>query len=511
MSFYPSKYFARFVLALGLMACVFTQFYALNKIPGLHFDEAWQGEFAFRFLYPDQAHVGPAPPLAAMNSYTTPIIHWILALQFKIFEPSLEVMRSTLALMNLTALFVCLGALAASGVAAQAVFAWIWALLPLSVHDHRFFIEMTSLHGLCFALFVALSTRTKPLSKTERGSLALCFLIGCYSHVLFLAVGISTLIFVASRRPERWMSRDFRITVSIYSILLLPLTIRMALGTRKAMPFILVALLIGLSLISYRASEKQWALWGRIASATARLIPFLAIPYLFFFSIYLIGGSWPYAQVTSQFSLMIGIPNAALWILILATATARPRSESEADAVAFFYCIFLTTSILILNQSPRYYMMATIAALFVMALRLSTLKRPVIATVLGLFIVWNASLFQFHYLVPFFKNGSRVKEFRSWRFHDSARDFRPIQRVNDWLRTNGCRYTGEIEPSMFQIYLPLAFLSHTEPDDRLTCKLDKKNLMIATLPENLTSPVAGYHLLHTERDWGDLAAWTRSP
>lgn len=510
MSFSQFKHFARLTLALGLMASVLTQFYALTQVPGLHFDEAWQGEFAFRFLHPDQSHIGPEAPLAAMNSYTTPIIHSILAVAFKFFGPSLEVMRTTLATMNVLALAFCLWALAPTGIGTQTVFAWAWALLPLSVHDHRFYIEMTSLHGLCFAAFVAFATRASS-SRMRSVGLAIAFLIGCYSHVLFIAIGISALIFVSSRRPDLWSSRQFRISVARYSLLLLPLAVRMAIGTKKAMPVLLVVLLLALALVAWRASEKQWNLVGRLSAASARLIPFLAIPHLFFFSIYLMGGAWPYAQVTSRFSLALGLPNAALWILILATATAKPRSEREADAVAFFYCVFLTTSVLMLNPAPRYYMMATISALFVMAFRIDALKPRIAVATMAAFVAWNAFLFQFHYLKPFFDSGARVPEFRSWRFHDSARDFRPIQRVHQWLRANGCRYSSEIEPTTFQIYLPLAFLALSEPDDSTSCRLDKKNLMIATLPENLTSPMPGYHLYHSEAAWGDLAIWTREP
>lgn len=514
MSSDRTKHFARLFLALGFMASVFTQVYAITKIPGLHFDEAWQGEFANRFLHPELSHIGPEAPLAAMNSYTTPILHAILALQFKVWGPSLLVMRATLAALNLSALAICIAALAPLSIGAAGFFAFIWALLPLSVHDHRFYIEMTSLHGLCFALILAftfgLKKNPKP-SFAKRALWALAFWVGCYSHVLFIAVGISALIFVSSRQPEAWVSKTFRNHVAFFSLTLLPLATRMALGTKKAMPIVLVMSLASLALIAWRASEKQWSLIGKISASTARLVPFLAIPHLVFFSFYLMGGSWPYAQVTSVFSFWLGVPNAILWVLILATATSKPRTETEADAVAGFYCLFLTTSVLMLNQAPRYYVIALIAAIVVMALRLESLRPKIAMPIFLAFIGWNSFLFVFHYVKPFSENGARITEFRSWRFHDSARDFRPAQRVHEWLKTNGCRYSSDIEPTTFQIYLPLAFLSLTEPDDTLTCKLDKKNLMIATVPENLTSPVKGYRLLHTDRSWGDLAAWSRSP
>src|SRR5690349_2384890 len=137
--------FEALLLAAASALAFYTQLTRLTSVPGLHFDEAWQGLFAYRI-----AGEHGFFPVAAMNSYTSPMVHYPIAAAFKAFGPSLSTMRGFYAAMNLATLGLLAALLRRFGERrAAAWLALLWALLPLSVHDHRFYVEMTGFFGFC--------------------------------------------------------------------------------------------------------------------------------------------------------------------------------------------------------------------------------------------------------------------------------------------------------------------------------------------------------------------------
>jgi hypothetical protein len=164
-------------VALGCALLVFLHFYRLRLIPGLHYDEAWAMNYAWRI-----AHEPGFWPLTAMSPYTAPWAHYWGALWMKILGPSVLVFRGSQVLLTLAGL-ACLGFALPKHV--RAAFPWAVLLLPGLLLNERFTIELTGFHVLCFgAMLLA-------LRKQRFAAASAAALFGSTAHILFYAVALS--------------------------------------------------------------------------------------------------------------------------------------------------------------------------------------------------------------------------------------------------------------------------------------------------------------------------------
>lgn len=495
--------FRTLALLAALLLAVYTQVYKLTAVPGLHFDEAWQGLFAHRI-----ASEAGFLPTAAMNSYTSPIVHYLLAGAFKLFGPTLTAMRGTFAAMNLLTLGLLVALLLRLREKKAAVwFALLWALLPLSVHDHRFYVEVTGFFGLCLAVMLwgcALWQERPAISSTL---LIVSVLAGAYSHVLFIAIFISAVLVGALSFPREFRSPRTRAVVALTAALLIPLTLRMGAGLHKKLPYLLAG---GLGAMAC------WAVVvGRLPRLryAYRVITILSLPFLAAFVLLMWNGFWPYAQATGQLDLEWLPLNAAIFAA-LAITQIRSRQILPNLLWNIFAISFLFTSLMIFKQSPRYYMAPAILAMLWCAVRLARVRSQELQVALGIaFVAFNLWAFRAHYIRPFEQNGSNTVEFKVWIYHDNGRDFRPFQKAFDWAVAKNCqRVLRWVEDDRF--LLPVQFLQLTAPKPSGSCAYARDDLFFSHI-ENLskpdTPPANAPHvkLLAHFREWGDLAFWIR--
>ncbi|MBI3557209.1 MAG: hypothetical protein HY074_13175 [Deltaproteobacteria bacterium] len=525
------------ICVLGAALAAYTQLTALATVPGLHFDEAWQGLLAHR-IGTESGFL----PTGAMNSYTSPTVHYLLAAAFRFFGSSLTTMRGIYALMNLGSMALMSALLWRLGERlAVAWFIVFWALLPLSVHNHRFYVEATGFHAVCLTLVVwgVALWRRRPVASfllIAAGTLA-----GVSAHILFLSVFAGGIFVLARTFPGDFRSRRSQWLIAIIALLIVPLALRMGLGLKKNLPFALALVLLStafwaLATPRWIRFQSLWQRWPRRAMRLSKFVFFCTLPFLVSFVALLWNGFWPYAQATGYLQLAWLPVNAVLFVMLMVQQLRRPGQRRFAREVGApremsvlapslmwgsFVACFLITSIIILKQSPRYYMLPAIFAMIWSAQRLARIPSLKLQLALAAcFVSWNLAVFHTAYLWRFERGGSNTVEFHAAIFHDNGRDFRPFQKMYEWARTNGCLAAVPwVEDDRFK--LPFDFLRLTSGPTLGTCRWKTGDLFFSHIPNydpnfsaernefNTPSPVENVKFLAHFTEWGDLAVWMR--
>jgi hypothetical protein len=456
-----------------------------------------------------------------MNSYTGSVVHYWLAAVFAIFGASINAMRGAYAAMNLSALGLIVALLWRQKEKSAAVwFTLLWAVLPLSVHNHRFYIEVTGFFGFCFALVL---WGLELWEKRPAIAFVLLFfstIFATYSHILFVAVFAAGLFILPRHFPARFLQFRSRVLVAAIAVALVPLAIRMGWGLQKTLPYALAATLVATAVCAlFRPT------WIGIVSRTTPVLAFLATPFLVSFLLLQWNGAWPYAQATGHLSPLWLIPvNIVLFLgLVIAEYRRKPRAK---DTLAWdaFLATFFFSSLIILKQTPHYYIVPVMTAMIWAARRLSALSSLKTACAIAFVILgWNLFAFQRLYIAQYEKEGPTSAEFRVGLFHDNGRDFRPFQKVFAWLEERGCQFELKwVEDD--RIGHPFHFLQHTAPQPKTSCPWTSDQLFFSHLEnydpsssvprtaENTPPPSWANHvkLLAHFREWGDLAIYEKS-
>lgn len=492
---------------------IFTQTTHLLDLPGLHFDEAWQGLFAHKISVITDFY-----PMNAMNSYTSPVLHYLMAIVFKFSSPSLLVMRSFFSIMNLLTLLLLSGLVfRISNIVAAAVFCILWALLPLSFHNHRFYIELTSFHGLCFSIFLwGCYFWKKPWSPFV---ITLSVLAGVYSHILFITVFFVSILISYRHFPDTSKSKKFRTLISSISILCLPIVVRMAMDTKKMGPYLLVAALLFLSIhiFGMRLTSKPLQLFSRVWNKYSFI---LSMPVFALFTFFHFDGRWPLLQATSILSKE-WLPINSIFLILTLIFSFKSKQPHFFSTLSrrYFLSLLILVSILILKQSPRFMTLPMIVSLIWISIEISNYRLPAFRIIwLILFCSWNMYAFFEVYQKPFLTRGALDSEIKIWLFKDSARDFRPFQKVYSWASSQGCAHQlSWVEDDRF--LRPIEFLRLTEGRTTLKCPFSKDELFFSHIPgysfnkgfdlNKASVPTPQVKLFHHQVDWGDLAIFQR--
>lgn len=501
-------------------------------VPGLHFDEAWQGLYAHRI-----ASEKGFWPLEAMNGYTSPISHYILAAFFKVFRPSLEVMRQSIGLMNLTTLLIFTLLLWKEGHrTAAAVFTWIWALLPLSVHNHRFYIEMTSFLGLCFALNAWALVRAAKKYVLDRKTLALFLIpmiLGLLSHIGYLSVLLAFASFLVI--TQQGLQKFLR-PLSLLFIFAAGLLFKMSSQLQKISPAILGTVLLGLSLAFIFRPDKflkqrPWVLQSALLKISVASCFVISFFYIFF----LWDGFWPYMQATGHLPKFWLPINSALLMSCLGWHISRkPGTDLLQKVLLFTFLQFLMMTVLIFKQSPRYYMLTTICLMIFVSLVAEEILRTKyfksVFAAFAIFSLWNFFAFENFYLQQYHSQPGDDGVVRFLFFKDSGRDFRPFQKVYRWFARSGClTELDSIEDDRF--LRPFEFLNLAPSHALLTEAVQFEEAALPRAAENFSPhapPVcpwtkgqmyfshypsnSGVELIPVvqHKSWGDLTLFTKN-
>lgn len=478
-----------------MAAAAFTQLSHLTAVPGFHFDEAWQGLYAWRI-----ASEAGFWPLEAMNGYTSPVPHYFLAAVFQVFEPTLAALRGAFAALNFASLGIWVHILRArAGKGAAAWFAALWALLPLLVHQHRFYIEVTAFFAFCFSLSALGVHLWKRHPRTAMALVVAPTIAALASHILY-AAPILAAAWVAAAQNLRKDPRVLKAFLPIAAAGLV-VSLRAYLSLRKPSALAFVAAFAALPIILHFD-------WGAQARRLRPVLALAAVVYGVAYVLLFWNGPWPYSQVTGR--------NGGFWLpvnlALLAYAGHCARKARLPGAAAllgpFALASFVLCSVMVFKQTPRYYMVPTMALAAWAAVSLSSTRQKAAAKALALiFVCWNSYAFVARYLLPFQSRGATGAEFKSLViFKDTARDFRPFQKVFAWLEEQGCgQVIRAVEDDRF--LRPIEFLQLTAKDPAQRCPWSREQLIFRTVPENPKEWDARLRLLHREASWGDLGLW----
>lgn len=499
------NHFFLFFTFLIFVIAGFTQFYALTAVPGFHFDEAWQGLYANRI-----ATESGFWPLQAMNAYTSPVLHYLLAASFHFFGPTLQTMRMTLGLLNfLTFVGVFTLLVLRNEKTAALWFGLFWALLPLSVHNHRFYIEMTSFHGFCTAIIlwaIHLFGSSLPHSRVRSISLLLGFFgiyLGCLSHVLFFNVFLTLLVMAIFFLQKKFPLKFF----GAMSILLIPIFLNMGFELHKKAPLLIAIILGGMgtfALLFPGNAEKTLKKIQKVKRHSLTVLTVAAIPFSVFFIFLLWDGIWPYAQVTGELP-QSWLPLNMILLFMGAIRAIRDRKiqQRSLERIVLIGAVLSLafSSFMILKQSARYYMPTTILVMMWLAIVLSNSVSRHFQLLLGaIFVSWNLFAFQNYYIKPYQLHGGTNAEFKIGPFRDSSRDFRPFQKAFLWTQNQGCSHVIRwVQDDRF--LRPIQFLQLTAPPDDKPCPWSRDDLLFSYLSPEITNSVK---VVAHETDWGDL-------
>jgi hypothetical protein len=405
------------MLALGLVLTLSLHLVGLSVVPGLHFDEAWAMNFAWR--------LGSEPfTVHAMSPYTAPWAHYWALLWMKAFGPSLLAFRASQLTLALTGISFLSDALRRAGrPRAGAGLFVVAALVPGFVLNNRFAIELNGLHPFCLGLLAwALTTRRPWLA-------ALAFAVGTSGHILFYGVGLGLLGAAiwegrAFTRGERAAAVGALLLVAFYFSEIL----RQVPEKGKAAALLASALgLAGLLL----ARAERWRLWRWHWWET---IVVLVSALFWFNAIFFAEGTWSLALSTGKegwkswgaIGMALFIP-PALYFAYLG-GRELPRLWRRALSLSV-----IALGLMMLKPAPRYFELVILCLVVLFSLGIARRRLPIRALITAGLLLHALPIY-----VDYFSLMPHEKDFRFLFFKDSSRDFLSKQVLLGELGGRGC-------------------------------------------------------------------------
>jgi hypothetical protein len=424
-------------LVLGTVLLLFLHTFALDDIPGLHFDEAWAMNHAWRLAEGQWT-------LEAMSPYTAPWAHYWAALWMKLFGPSLFVFRLSQVALSLGGIALLFVALWQSGRRSAAVFLPLaMALLPGLVMNHRFAIELTGFHSFCFGLFAWALVRGWPLLAV------LAWVAGTTGHILFYGLGLAAL--GACFWEGRELKTKERLAILLGALVLSAFFFRVQLlipEKGKAAALLASAALI-IPLVLLRA--ERWKLWRKPLWEPIVLVG--AVIFLFN-GIMFAEGFWSLSLTTGKEGWKGGrAVNLALFLPLAFWLCYKGSREFPRQLRRAFLLGVICLGAMMLKPAPRYFeLFFLMFGLFLaqgMA-NLSFLAR--IAT--GFFLLVHATVLFSEY----FTITPREVSLRFLLFKDSSRDFLSKQSLVSVLGGSGCALSDikSVDPRVGEALLALS-------------------------------------------------------
>lgn len=442
-------------LFFGVALLLFVHLFALGKVPGLHFDEAWAMNHAHRISR-------GIFTLEGMSPYTAPWAHYWAALWMKLFGPSLFVFRLSQVFLSLAGAGFLSLALWHSGRKSAACFLPIaLALLPGLVMNHRFAIELTGFHAFCFGLLAFSLVRGWVLLAV------FAWLAGSTGHILFYGLGLAVIgaaIWEGREfsRRERWGAAFGCLLLSLFFLRVLLLI------PEKGKAAALFASVVGVGFMLALGAEK-WKIWRRHSLETVVL--YLALVFLFN-AFFFLDGFWQLSLTTGKegwkgariFNLVLFLP-FAIWL------TQRGSRDSPRWLRRAFLLAVICLGAMMLKPAPRYFEIILLGLVVFAAqgiARLPFLGR--MATIL--FLLLHSTMLYTEY----FSTMPREASLRFLLFKDSSRDFLSKQELAQVLGGWGCA-VGDIQQVDSRVGEALAALSRADwPITNSPCRF--KNLQV---------------------------------
>ncbi len=389
--------------------------------PGLHYDEAWAANFAVRI-----AEMPGFWPIEAMSPQTHAWHHYIVAVVFKIFGPSVQLFRLAHFALGLGGVLLLARAVARQFQDSRLapIFVFLAAVQPALVANHRFAIELTSFHVLCFGgmMYFSLSPR--------RGApffAAIFAALGIGSHIFFIAPALAILISALLSAPKP--THRTKCAISWGALLALPfiLKLQFTLPERDKAQSLLV--LFAVAIVSIW-TLPQLRYWSRIRHHLTQIIGFgglLALPL----SAFLFEGNW--ALLSHFGTLRIGWLSGWGVLPVIGIVYWMLRDQENRHVGIFWCALALCTIAVAPKPTGRYF-----ETLFLTSAAIAAIVWIKVPQMRWSFLAWPL-LLSGNLLLPASERSFTNREFRFLFFHDQSRDFLPKQQALEPLVRLGCR------------------------------------------------------------------------
>lgn len=411
------------VTLLGCALLVALHFYRLSSIPGLHYDEAWAMNYAWRI-----AHEPGFWPLTAMSPYTAPWAHYWAALWMKLLGPSVLVFRGSQVMLALGGLGFLAFSLPAT---LRLSFLAALLLLPGLILNQRFAIELTGLHVLCYGVCMWAARRKNAFLSTA------ALLAGTTAHILFYAValaGVGTRLLEGPDPQSSPAQRNGRIvyfTLVAFFFLHVLLTIPEK-GKAAALVFSCLAALAVDFLPIAALRIWKWKGWTTLVSAVALLF---VLNCVFFAQ-----GAWTFSLTEGTAEWKSGVWIVAVLGLFawIGLSTLSGFRSATTRTRTYTLLLFLFFGLMMLKPAPRYFEIPLITLAVLLAndwyLRWSQqLWRYYNSLFIMALAVGSIGIF-----FAYFDSHPADADVHFAAFKDSSRDFLDKQSLVRFLGGSGC-------------------------------------------------------------------------
>lgn len=444
---------------LLLLALIILCIYQLYDRPGFHFDEAWAANYALRI-----AEEPGFWPWQGMSPYTSPWTHYLAAVFFKVFGVGLLEFRVSQVLLSFVGLAFFSLSLEKIPFAPKSrnAFFLLCLLSPGLWLNFRFAIEVNGFLVACLGIFFW-------LWADRRETLCLwVWFIGTTSHILFYPVGLSFLLWQASRQePLPWKRGHL---VALF-FLFFGFFLRVAVSVpEKGKAYALLFSTLGILFLGFSWAQSLW--WKFLALFPKRtylalwllLIPFLL--NLIFFA----QGQWTYALQTGYWHLSFF--HGFFWILywiVLSYLAFQGLKLRGLHRIHPEVLLTVLMGLMMLKATPRYYTLPMIVFFGFAAMGLSVKKKWIYVCLPLLFHSFYLG-WQFQRTVPIYS----AFQFLAWK--DSSKDFMNKQLL---VKVLGNCQMSDIESVDFRIRGALLFLARRDwPKPLAKAKCDFPSLVI---------------------------------
>jgi hypothetical protein len=436
---------------LGFLLMISTGLYQISLVPGLHFDEAWAGNYAYR-IFSEPGFW----PIEAMSPYTHPWAHYVTAAFFHLFGANLFVYRAAGVAMNAVGAICAWFVLWRAGERkAAAVFPFILALFVPFLLNERFSIELTSFHVLCFGVL---------LLGTHLRSMVIVFfaaIFGITSHILFLAPVLGSLA-VWGFQSGRWQ-RTHRAIVLLTAVGLWPFLwkIYQEIPEKDKALFLLVSDTLVIFFVS--VFEQMPRVFRRSREALQWIAGIISLPF-YFYLIFFSEGHWSVlftnGRIFHPWVLAISVPATLIGFgyLIRKHRLIKWHGGQQRFWSWFLYTVFFL-GILAVKPTPRYFELAFFFIAMGTAILLGHQKKAAIYRFMGVFAAVSLLILGTNYLRPGMLGQGVDRSFHFLIFKDNSSDSVSKQNLSRYLGAKGCSFSQVSTPDP-RIREALLFLSH---------------------------------------------------
>ena len=439
---------------LGFSLMIATGLAALARIPGLHFDEAWAANYAYRILTEKGFW-----PLDAMSPYTHPWAHYWTAGFFHLFGVNLFVYRAAGLSMCVLGAFLAWVTLVRIGERKAAISA-------VSADAIRAFrLERAALPGnhdvyiFCLGLLMFGAQIHSRLLSTLMVFIAV--ILGVTSHILFVAPVLG-LLAVWGLQSGRWQWTH-RLLVFLGGLSLFPFlwhVYRTIPEKDKAILLVIADCALMGTVLFFGQMPR---VIRRMRENIQWLVTALVIPFCFYLAVFS-EGHWSVlfsqGRIMAPWVLFFSVPFTVGALIFLVRVYARQKwTHSQERFWSWILFTLFWLGVLAVKPAPRYFAMGFFLIALGGAVLLGQIGRARASRFLIPFGFVSALILVVNVWIPGTHGEQVDRSFRFLFFKDDSSDSLPKQDLVRYLGGKGCS-PAQVTTGDPRLAEALKFLSH---------------------------------------------------